>query len=380
MDNTNIEKFELHYFFNDDSHSIDAVVRHKCETEILALIGEIAQYLKVDLEIEVEPYGEGGFVDRYKIKWGKLSEGEKLASIIGMIGIVVSIVMYKNPVSTSTPEMQKVNDEIAIRTLARMRRDDSIQKIIDTKVQDSIATLNIKKLTETKEEENKPKDNLPIKKDDLVIHNFSSSLIDVTNSLQEFELSKALTELEINPKINRFRSNFFKNVRKSEKIISVSATPLNDTNKPLNEPVTILRENFLQYIIESDELPNEIDDNAFIEIISPVLIKGKYKWKGFYKGQTIEFYMKDMTFKQSVLNKQISFKSGICIECQLELKKKVNELGDINIISYSVIAVNGYTEGSVRTQIYRKPKKSTDNNSLSQADLFAGMDDEDYDD
>ena len=75
MEALNTEKLELHYFFNDDSHSIDAVVRHKCETEILALIGEISQYLKVDLEIEVEPYGEGGFIDRYKIKWGKLTNG-----------------------------------------------------------------------------------------------------------------------------------------------------------------------------------------------------------------------------------------------------------------------------------------------------------------
>lgn len=379
MEVSNIEKFELHYFFTDDSHTIDALVRHRCETEILAYINEIANQFKLEITIDVEPYAEGGFIDKYKLKWNNLESGTKVSVGTGVITLVATILMNRNPASTSTPEMQKINDEIAIRTLNRMKREDSIQKIIDAKIQDSIASVNIKKLTSEQKEEDKEQAKLPIKKEDSELYKHSMLDTTIENNLQVYEFSKALTELEINPKINRFRSNFFKSVRKSEKIKHVSSTPLNDKNEPLDEPVTILRENFSQYIIESDELPNETDNAAFIEIISPVLIKGKYKWKGFYKGESIEFYMKDTTFKHSVLNKQISFTSGICIECVLELKKKMNELGIVNIISYSVLTVNGYTEGGTRIQVQRKQKKSFNNDSASQPDLFAGIDDEDYD-
>ena len=229
MEISNTEKLELHYFFNDESHSIDASVRHKCETEILAFISEIAHQFKVEISVDIEPYDEGGFIDKYKIKWNSLESGTKVSVRMGVITLAATILMNRNPASTSTPEMQKVNDEIAIRTLNRMRRDDSIQKIIDTKVQDSIASSNVKKLTSNEKEQ---PNNLPIKKEDSIIHDYSAITNDIEGTLQVYEFSKALTELEINPKINRFRSNFFKSVRKSEKITHVSTTPLKDNNEP----------------------------------------------------------------------------------------------------------------------------------------------------
>lgn len=119
MEALNTEKLELHYFFNDESHSIDANVRHKCETEILAFISEIAHQFKVEISVDIEPYDEGGFIDKYKLKWNSLEFGTKVNIGMGVITLVANILMNRNPASTSTPEMQKVNDEIAIRTLNR---------------------------------------------------------------------------------------------------------------------------------------------------------------------------------------------------------------------------------------------------------------------
>lgn len=380
MDISNTETLELHYFFNDDSHSIDAIIRHKCETEILEFIKEIADYFEVELSISTEPSGEGGFIDKYRLRWNNLESGTKVSVRMGIITLAATILMNRNPASTITPEMQKINDEIALRTLNKMIRDDSITKMLDNKIEDSIAAINVKKLlnppnTDDNEliEQQEQSKNL-IRRDESLRNNF----IDLKNSLQIHEFSKALTDLEINPKINRVRSNFFKSVKKYDKITHVSTTALKDNNEPLDDSVTITRENFSKFIIESDELPNEVDNEAFIEIISPVLINGKYKWKGFYKGQSIEFYMKDTGFKEAVMSKQISFKSGICIDGTLELKKKINELGETQIIGYSVIAVNSFTEGGIRTQIKRKKKNKSSDNISKEASLFDILDDDDY--
>ncbi|ENM3825773.1 hypothetical protein AB5A11_003551 [Vibrio cholerae] len=39
------DKLEIHYYFNDESHNIDAIVRNKCEAEILAILLEAANIL-----------------------------------------------------------------------------------------------------------------------------------------------------------------------------------------------------------------------------------------------------------------------------------------------------------------------------------------------
>ena len=41
---------ELHYWFNDNSHTMNAIVFNKCEYEFLGIAKEISQKLKVDIE------------------------------------------------------------------------------------------------------------------------------------------------------------------------------------------------------------------------------------------------------------------------------------------------------------------------------------------
>ena len=64
----NWNTIEFHYWFDDESHAMDAIVFNKCEYEFLGIAKEIAQKLKVELEIETEPLGEGGLRSWFKFK------------------------------------------------------------------------------------------------------------------------------------------------------------------------------------------------------------------------------------------------------------------------------------------------------------------------
>ncbi|OAV67759.1 hypothetical protein Barb4_02331 [Bacteroidales bacterium Barb4] len=56
----NANTLELHYGFNDDTHSMNAVVQNKCEYELLGVLTEIANLFDAKVIIETEPLAEGG--------------------------------------------------------------------------------------------------------------------------------------------------------------------------------------------------------------------------------------------------------------------------------------------------------------------------------
>ena len=106
----------------------------------------------------------------------------------------------------------------------------------------------------------------------------------------------------------------------------------------------VIKADFSNYIMTSDDLEPDSDENAVIEIISPVLKKGKYKWSGIYNGEVIQFTMKSNEFKTLVQTGQVLFKNGSSINCHLLTHKKVNAEGEVKITGYEVILVNHYFE------------------------------------
>lgn len=113
---------------------------------------------------------------------------------------------------------------------------------------------------------------------------------------------------------------------------------MNKTN-PLKKKKTVERQQFGKFILRSDTFPPNIDEEAVIDIISPVLKKGNFNWKGFYKGDIINFEMNDQTFKNSVLNKEIEFVNGTAIKCVLQQNRKIDETGLVKIIQNKVLTV-----------------------------------------
>jgi hypothetical protein len=63
---------ELHYWFVDDSHTMDAFIENRCEIEFLKLIDAIAKGFGADILIETEALGEGGLR-----KWFRISKTTK---------------------------------------------------------------------------------------------------------------------------------------------------------------------------------------------------------------------------------------------------------------------------------------------------------------
>jgi len=60
-------RLELHYLFSDNSHAMDALVRNKCEQELLAILREVAALTGVELRIETEAFAEGGLRERFRL-------------------------------------------------------------------------------------------------------------------------------------------------------------------------------------------------------------------------------------------------------------------------------------------------------------------------
>ena len=113
-------------------------------------------------------------------------------------------------------------------------------------------------------------------------------------------------------------------------------------DKNFNQSVYIPRSEFESYILPSDSIDSLYDENANIEIISPVLRRqGGYSWKGIYEKskQVIDFSMGDKSFKQEIEDDGISFQHGTFLSCKLEIKRKLNEDGDIVNNGYKVEAV-----------------------------------------
>ncbi|ELD5381774.1 hypothetical protein QQC38_001640, partial [Campylobacter jejuni] len=153
--------------------------------------------------------------------------------------------------------------------------------------------------------------------------------------LKEEELKNKKTQneyikkIEENHKIYRLLSNFYKKVENYEKIKKIGYQ-FNNSNELIIE-----REQFKSFIIEENKDIETIEE-AEIEIISPVLKEGKYKWRGIYNGEKIDFSMGDSGFKNAVIRQEYNFINGTTINCQLEISKTFDDYGEEIKTSYRV--------------------------------------------
>ncbi|MDO3696051.1 hypothetical protein QVZ41_14455 [Wenyingzhuangia sp. chi5] len=280
-----INKLELHYYFDesDSSHTMDAFIRNKCEFELLQIYNEFQRELGIDIKLETEAFEEGGLTELWTLM------GKYPNQITILITLIIAAIS-RIPLKKSSLEKQDLELSIAERK------------------------LNIENLKKELNEKESP----------------NHINIDVLNII-----------IDSNPKILKHVSNYYKQLNNYPKVKKISTTKLDEKKQILEETTYIKRTDFDKFIIENDDLEPTIDENATIEIISPVLKKGKYKWKGIYlkKEKTIDFYMKDKAFKQSVIAEGIEFKNGTFIDCILEISRKINEVGEIIFSSYAVTTV-----------------------------------------
>lgn len=106
-----INHIELHYWFSDDSHTMNAVVYNKCEYEFLGIIKEIATKLEIDVEIETEPLQNGGIRSwlRFKSKDGANEDSfviKKQAIKIAILTYLVTNIAF-TPLTTTLDTITK---------------------------------------------------------------------------------------------------------------------------------------------------------------------------------------------------------------------------------------------------------------------------------
>ena len=167
-------------------------------------------------------------------------------------------------------------------------------------------------------------------------------------TLKNLELDSKKKELEIEEQINKklddkltkkYISNFYKRIDSYEKVEKIGYKSL---EKDGIEYI-VERKDFKSFILHDDITISE-DDDAMIEIISPVLKEGKYNWRGRYKNEKIDFSMADSKFKQEVIEGKHKFSNGSLISCHLEIKVTFDEFGDEKSRNYRVLQVFGTQE------------------------------------
>lgn len=302
------------YSFNDSSHSMDAFVFTNCQWELLKLTQELADFFDLKIKIEVSAIEEGSVIQQIKLFLGKKAE---------TVGNTMFISLVMTLLASPLQNWLTNDSELESLTKANIEADTQLKLALAEKAQ--LEVENLKRQNDNKEEVDKA-------------------------------ISEIKNKVDLNAKVVKRISNFYESALKEPKIQNITI------NNNIDKQV-VNRSDFNKYILDSNDLEPEIVEDAIIEIVSPVLKKGNYKWRGVYNGEPISFYMKSSEFKLKVQTGDIVFKNGDSIKCILEIERKIGNTGEIEIISYSVNHVLNYITDNKVTEtlegvMHRKIKKS----------------------
>lgn len=309
-------KIELHYYFSDTSHSMNALIRNKCEMNLLGILKEISLVLNARLSVETEALAEGGLKERFVLR-GKSELLRCFAAAMFHFVMPLEVDIEK-----TVSEENKQETKLMLEQLRR----------------------------ELREKEKEPE--------------------------VEVDMENAASLFRNNLKIIKLKSNFYRQISNSEKVTKISTQLVDKEGNYSGKANTVNRKKFNTYMLVADTLKPETDEAALIEIISPVLKSGSYKWKGVYEqtGKTISFSMKDNDFKNDVIRQSIPFKNGTRIQCVLESTRKMSEFGEVVVTGYSVLTVTNKQDDKVvvetpQAKTIRKKKEV----EMTQLDLFSGF-------
>lgn len=342
------EKLEIHYWFNGDSHTIDAITLNKSQHEIIALIQEISKEIETEISIEIEPYAEGGFKQIFKV----LSKQERKSAVIAgavVLGVVSAIV-----ITPLTKAAEKITEHLIDKAF------EDKEKVKSDKKKDSLEIINLELQNKNIQLQNK---NLDLQNDERTKRKeMGVNMTNLEEQLKELhqtntEIQEISKKLEKNNIIKKRRSNFYEQLINYDKIERVSFKVENN-NYTISEKF-IKKENFTKFILHTDIIDPQNIENAIIEIISPVLKKGNYKWTGIYKNESIPFSMKSAEFKELVQKGNVEFKNGFTIKCLLQINNKIDNEGIIKVTGYEVLRVDNYfiNEKPVETSEGKKHRK-----------------------
>ncbi|WP_445660866.1 hypothetical protein [Acinetobacter sp. F16] len=310
------DQLEIHYYFDDhNKHWMSAFIKAKSDIELLAVIHELGEIFNISFEVRTEALSEGGLKEIY----GFLSEFKSASMLMAIVGFIFSVYIY--------------HDGAEARELDIEERKLSIEE----------KKLNIKKLRQ--------------------------ELSSVNSEESARVLAKKI--LQVSPKIIAKRTNYFKHIQQQSDLSKISYTTIDTRNNIRSTERVIEREFFSQMIIEPRNPEPEQYEKIQIEVIAPILKHhNKAKWKGVFNDEIISFSLKDKTFSDRVFEGNVSFTSGMVLICDLEMQKKINEVGEEIITGYSVDLVHDYSNNIITANQNKKIIKTNKKVIPAQGELF----------
>lgn len=285
---------QLHYYFDDDSHSINSIVRNECEKEILHIIKEISETLGIQLDLETLPTEEGGF----KEKWKLLGKNSTQISLIVAIALGV---LSRFPVE---------NEELTTLQIENLKLDNEIKR-------KELKKLNLDQLKEDSELDQK-------------------TVLDSVNIVNK------------NYKVSWRKSNLYKKLKNYPKVEYIDVLRLQD-DEPVGTPRTVQKNQFSMFILRTDDLPKLELERVKIDVATPA-IKRNFRWKGFYNEKIINFLMEDNEFNNKVFNGKMHFSNRYSIEVEMTQERKINSEGDIIVKDSIVHRVFASIDGESRIE------------------------------
>lgn len=308
----------IHYFLQDPRlHQLNARLVNNNQANIISIIEMISTELGIGIDIDVLATKEGGLRDILRLKPKTTADRWIVSAAIfavilpTLVGLVVHFLTQDGELTTLQKEYYKAR-------LEEIKQDKQInekqQKEID-KLKQRIDNLETTETT------------VKIKRKRSVIYTQMNDNTQITSfAMEEYITDK---ETKILGKVDK--KDFCKFIDKQDRII-------------------------------------EIDEDATIEIISPVLNNSKYKWRGNYNNEVIEFSMKDKEFKNRIFSEDLQFGSNNILSAKLEIRKDIDEYGNEKISSYAVMEVFG-TE--LKDGYIEMPKTTRRRTIQNQMELFS---------
>lgn len=289
---------------------MDAIIRNRAESELLALLKEIAAVLDLPLHVETQAYGEGGLIEYLDLVF---QHQEQIKTVMGLLAPLLAAPFYSD-------------------------------KLKQSKQQTQLNELNIKKIKlEIKEKEDSSADRDEAKK-----RKIKSMPLPLESTPTEDEIAQALVARK---KIARRRSNYYEALLSDSKINAVGFSPSHKSDAP--EKV-VQRTKFSSFVIAKTNLDPLVYENMMLEIVSPVLRTRSIKWRGIFDNKIISFDLQDNGFRADVASQKVQFQNGTTLLCDLEVHQREDDTGEIEIAGYAVTKVH-----AVKTpQVFRK--KSTE--------------------
>jgi hypothetical protein len=298
---------QIHFYFKDaDIHAMNAAIFNNCQRQFINALKKADKYFDEPLSIEVTAREEGGLIDNIKI----IAKNPLALNVILIIITAFFTAQFRQKLPTTEETKNKIENVVAIKE-----------------------AINSGTITEN-----------------------------------EFEYI-ASNE----PELKRLKSNFFSSAKKDTTLTQVEVETTTEVDdKPVFKNIVVPYDKFDDFILaddqEDEELTPEVDDEARIFIIAPVLVKGVHTyWKGYYGGSPIDFKVTDNDFLNDIYSHDTKFGNGTFIVCKLVSTTIIKAETGKEHITWEVTCVKEIGDD----KDFRKPiKHKTVNGNNGQGYLF----------